>query len=301
MRINSFKYLMKQGCKGLWTNRINSISSFCIVTISLLMVGLTVLFSLNINKMIGAIERKNEIIVVISDDAPYESKTDLGDVLLSNPNIFEAVPYPKEQAWEDMQKDMSDEEKSLFQFIDENPLPDCYRVRISDISILDQTVSEIALYPYVEQVQAPDDFADILIGLRNITGILFTAATVSLVIVCFIIISNTIRAGVYSRRREINIMRYVGATKAFIEIPFFVEGLAIGLISALIAFGGTALAYNAIFDILSKNAQMWSVFGLASLIPFTEIAVPTLLCYCLFGCILCSLGTVFATRKHINV
>lgn len=301
MKLSSFKYLLGQGFKSFWFNRVNSIASLCIVTVSLLMVGVTILTSFNITKMIGSIERRNEIIVVIADGTPDNNITALGDELKSDKNIFEVNFYSKESAWEDMQKDMSEDEKSLFQFLDENPLPDCYKVRITDITKLDETVEAISKMRSVEQVQAPNDFASLLISVRNICAILFTVVTVALAVVCFVIISNTTRASVFARKREIEIMRYVGATKTFIEIPFFVEGFIIGLIAAVIAFGGTFVAYRYIFSLLSSNSQIWSIFGISGLIPFADIALPTLVCYALFGCFICALATVFSTRKHLNV
>ena len=235
MRLNSFKYLVKQGFKGIWFNRVNSFASLCVITISLLMVGISVLLSFNITKMIGAIESRNEVIVVIEDGAPENNVAMLGEELAGNSNVFEVNFYSKDQAWVDMQADMSEDEKALFQYMSRNPLPDCYRIRVKEIGELSKTVSWIQGLEFVDQVQAPNDFANILIGIRNVSTILFSAITLSLIIVCFVIISNSTRASVYARRREINIMRYVGASKSFIEIPFFVEGMVIGIVSAAIA------------------------------------------------------------------
>ena len=127
MRVASFKYLVKQGFKGLWFNRVNTFASFCIITISLVMVGLSVLVSANITRVIGSIEKRNEIIVVIRDGTPDNNISILGEELKKNDNIFEINFYSKEEAWEGMQEGMSEEEKSLFQYIQNNPLPDTYK------------------------------------------------------------------------------------------------------------------------------------------------------------------------------
>ena len=301
MRLNSFKYLVKQGFKGIWFNRVNSFASLCVITISLLMVGISVLLSFNITKMIGAIESRNEVIVVIEDGAPENNVAMLGEELAGNSNVFEVNFYSKDQAWVDMQADMSEDEKALFQYMSRNPLPDCYRIRVKEIGELSKTVSWIQGLEFVDQVQAPNDFANILIGIRNVSTILFSAVTLSLIIVCFVIISNSTRASVYARRREINIMRYVGASKSFIEIPFFVEGMVIGIVSAAIAFGLTWFAYTEVFKMFSTDVNMLSIFGLSALIPFEEIALGTGIAYAVFGVLLSGVGTVISTRKHLNV
>ena len=301
MRLNSFKYLVKQGFAGLWFNRVNSFASLCVMTISLLMVGVSVLVSFNITKMIGSIESRNEVIVVIEDGVPENNITLLGTQLSQNSNVFEVNFFSRDEAWEDMQADMSEDEKALFQYMSRNPLPDCYRIRVTDISELSRTVAQIEQLEFVDSVQAPNDFANILIGVRNVCTILFSAVTLSLIIVCFVIISNSTRASVYARRREISIMRYVGASKSFIEIPFFVEGLIIGILSAGIAFGLTWFAYTEVYNMFSTDVNMLSIFGLSALIPIEAIAVRTAIAYLLCGMVLSAIGTVVSTRKHLNV
>ncbi|MCD8006005.1 MAG: permease-like cell division protein FtsX [Oscillospiraceae bacterium] len=301
MRPNSVKYLVGQGFRGIWYNRINSFASLCIITISLLMVGISVLLAININEMIGAIEDKNEVVVIIEDGTPDNNVTLLGEQIAANDNVFEVTFYSKEEAWESMQEGMTDEEKSLFELIDENPLPDSYKCRVSDITLLDETVAEIEQLASVESVSASTDFASILISIRNIAGILFTALTAALIVVCFVIISNTTRTSVYARRREINIMRYVGASKSFIRIPFFVEGVVIGALSSVIAYGLTWLAYINVYDTLSSDFEIWTIFGVNGLVQWTDIALVTAIAYLVAGVVISAIGTVLSTRKHLNV
>ena len=301
MRLNSFRYLVKQGFAGIWFNRINSFASLCVITISLLMVGISVLVSFNITKMIGAIEKRNEVIVVLKDDVPENNIELLGEQLKANPNVFEVKFFSRDEALENMQESMSDDEKALFQYMSRNPLPDTYRVRVSDISRLTATVNQFRKLEFVESVQSPNDFASLLTGIRNVSVILFSAVTLALIIVCFVIISNSTRASVYARRREISIMRYVGASKSFVEIPFFVEGLVIGILSAAIAFGLTWLAYAEIQEMFTTDVTMLSIFGLSAMISFESIAVRTAIAYVVCGIVLSAIGTVLSTRKHLRV
>lgn len=301
MRLRSLKYLLKQGVSGLWSNRINSFASLCVITISLMMVGISVLISININNMIGSIESRNEVTVVISDGTPENNVNLLGQQLGENPNIFEVTFCSKDEAWEGLLSSMSEEEIRDFRYIKDNPLPDSYRIRVKDISELSRTVSEISTLEFVDSVESPDDFASILVGIRNVVTVLFSAVILALIIVCFVIISNSTRTSVYARRREINIMRYVGASKSFIEIPFFIEGLLIGILSAGIAFGITWLAYAEVYSMFSTDVSMLSIFGFGAIMPFEEIALPTGLSYLGVGIFISAIGTVIAARKHLNV
>ena len=301
MRPSSFKYLVKQGLASVWHNRVNTFASLCIVIISLMMVGFAVLASLNISRLIGSIEQRNEVVVVILDGTPDNNISLLGSRLAENPNIFEVNFYSKEEAWIDMQSEMTADEQALFDYITENPLPDCYRVRVSDISLLSQTVSEIQAMDSVELVKAPNDFASILTSVRNVGAVVFIVIIVALAVACLVIISNSTRTSVYARRREINIMRYVGASKSFIRIPFFVEGLTIGLLASVVAFGLTWFAYVEIYNIATDYLKAWSFFTSSVLIPFKDLALATGVCYLACGALISSLGTVMATRKHLNV
>ncbi len=301
MKVSSFKYLVNQGIKSVWVNRLMSFASLCIMTVSLLMVGLSVLVSVNITKMIGNIESKNEVIVVIADGAPQVSIDDLGNQLKSHNNVASVTFFSKDEAWVDMQKDMTEDEKELFQYIDSSPLPDTYRVRIKDISKLKTTCADFESYSFVDEVNAPTDFASILTSLRNIVAILSSAIIAALIIVCLVIISNTTRTSVFARRKEINIMKYVGATNGFIKVPFFVEGTVIGVVSAIIATITTKIAYDSIFGFFENDFQLWSMFGVSSLIPFNQLAWKVFLAYLLCGIVIGAIGTVISTRKHLNV
>lgn len=303
MRASSFRYLVKQGFREVWTNRVNSFASICIVTISLMMVGISVLVSININRLITAIEHRNEVIVVIEENTPVNNVTLLGEKLKENKNIFEITFVSKDEAMERVLENMRDSEKSLFDHIQVNPLPDCYNVRISDISLLSKTVAEIEALDSVELVKSPYEFASLLVSIRNVFTIVFMVITVALTIVCLVIIANTTRTSVYARRKEINIMRYVGASKSFIRVPFFIEGVVIGLVSSLIAYGLTWFTYTEIYSLLTEYLKTWNFISSqeSGLVPFVDFAFRVAIYYPICGILISSFGTVLYTRKHLKV
>ena len=116
-----------------------------------------------------------------------------------------------------------------------------------------------------------------------------------------IMISNTTKASVYARREEIQIMKYVGATNAFIRMPFFVEGMVTGLFSGAGAFFITWALYRSIYRVLLKQSSLMNAFGLKSLVPFADIMIIVLIAYLVVGSLIGALGSVISTRKHIDV
>lgn len=301
MRISSFNYLMKQGFSSIWKNGMLSFASFCIMMVSLLMVGMSALTSININSIIDKIADKNEVVVVIEDGTTDEQISQMKLQLDNIDNIKEIKLYSKDEAWENLTNNLTQEEKSLFQYADTNPLPDTYRVKIDDISLLDVTTNEISKIENIDRIESPSDFADILLNIRKIVRIISSSLIAALIVVSMVIISNTTRASVYTRRKEINIMKYVGATNTFIKIPFFVEGMIIGLIAAFGAVGITKLIYDAFFDLFQNNVLIMSILGRKGIIPFNDIFIYILIGYIIAGVVIGAFGTVFSTRKHLKV
>lgn len=301
MKASSVKYLAGQGVKSIWKNRMMTFASFCIMMVSLLMVGMSVLFSINLTKIISGIEGKSEVVVQIKDDTDDKGIKQLEKDLKSVPNINKVDFYSKEEAWENMLKDMTEEEKSFFQYADDNPLPDTYKITIKDIKKMSETTAQIETFENVQSTKSPTAFADVLISLRRVVTFVSAAITLALVIVCLIIISNTTRSSVYARRKEINIMKYVGATNSFIRIPFFVEGMVVGILAAICALFLTRFAYDGIYSILNDDFQLLRVLGVKSLYSFKDMFWYVAGAYVLAGAFIGAVGTSISTGKHLKV
>ena len=143
MKLSGVNYLFGQGIKNIWTNRIMSVASFCILMVSLLLVGFSVLFIVNVNSIIGGIENKNEVIIYL-DDISEDEITAMGNKLRSLDNISDVVFFSKDEAFAQMKSEMADSEE-LFQYVgEESPLPDSYRVKVADIEKNEQ-------YAYVDK------------------------------------------------------------------------------------------------------------------------------------------------------
>ena len=301
MRASGVRYLLGQGVENIWKNRMMAFASFCVLMISLLLVGISVLFFINITSMVGGLEDKNEVIIYLQEDTTDMEISDLYGQLSRMDNIAEVTFYSKEESFEDLKSSMSDYEMLFDSLGDDNPLIDAYRIRVADISRMDETLAQIGALEHIEHVRAPLDLVQILTELRRIITMVCGVIILALIIISIVIIANTTKASVFSRRAEIQIMKYVGATNAFIRFPFFVEGMITGLLAGVGALAVTWLGYDAMIDLLTQETTFMSIFGMTSIVPFEDVVMPVTIAYLGAGTLFGALGTVFAIRKHLNV
>lgn len=307
MKFSSMRYLFGQGIRNIWTNRVMSIASFCILMVSLLLVGFSVLFTANINMFISAIEKQNEMVVFLKDGLSDEEISGLEGQIKKIANVATVSFYSKEEAFDDMKSDMKGKGQGnvdiLFDSLgEESPLPDAFRVKVSNIDTLSATAASIGKLQGVDGApRVPYDFAKLFTGLRSTVAMISSAVVLALVAVSLVIISNATRASVFARRKEINIMKYVGATNGFIRIPFFVEGMFTGALAGAAAGGITWYAYNRLIEVLSEQMALWQTMGVTGFIPFDSVATKVFLYYMVAGAVLAAIGCVISTRKHLKV
>ncbi|MCI1269188.1 MAG: permease-like cell division protein FtsX [Ruminococcus sp.] len=301
MKLSGVKYLVDQGVENVWKNKMMAFATFCVLLISLLLVGASVIFYFNINSMIGGISDKNEIAVFINDKADKARITEIGQDLAKIKGVSEVTFESKEDAFNKMLVQMPEYEKIFESLGNDNPLVDGYRVKVSNIDEVPQIISEIRGLNDIYYVKASQEFVNVLKELRRVVTMVACAIIAALAVVSMIMISNTTKASIFTRREEIQIMKYVGATNSFIRTPFFVEGMVTGFFSGIGAFIITWAAYNSLFELLTKQVNVMNVIGLGNIIQFSSIRVYVLLSYIIAGSFIGALGSVIFTRKHINV
>lgn len=301
MKLSGLRYLGKQGLENVWKNRMMAFASFCVLLVSLLLVGLSILLFMNLNSIVGGIENKNEVIVFLDPEITQVETEEVQSQLELLENIDSISFYSKEEAFESMKESM-DEYANVFDSLgDDNPLPDSFRIKIENIDYTAETVSLIDKIDNIYSIRAPYDFVNVLSELREILTWGASAIIIALAIVSMVIISNTTKASVFARRNEISIMKYVGATNAFIRIPFFVEGMVTGFAAGIAATIITWLGYDALVDLITGETNLLSVIGMGSIIGFDEIGLTVAVLYVIAGGLIGALGSVISTRKHLNV
>ncbi|MBE6849859.1 MAG: ABC transporter permease [Ruminococcus sp.] len=301
MKVSGVKYLIEQGVDNVWKNRMMAFASFCVLLVSLLLVGLSVLLYYNVNSIIGGIEEKNEVIVYLDDDTDETQIAEIGETLKGMANIAEVSFYSKEEAFLSLKDSMAEYEVLFESLGDDNPLVDAYRLRVEDIGEIDATIVQIEKLDHIYSIRAPYDFVNILIQLRTILTWVMGAIVIAMVVVSMVIISNTTKASVYARREEIQIMKYVGATNAFIRLPFFVEGMITGFLAGCSALIITWLVYDSIVNILQEQVALLSIIGMGNIIQFSAIYLEVTVAYVLGGALIGAIGSALSTTKHIDV
>ena len=301
MKASGVKYLIGQGVENIWKNRMMAFASFCVLLVSLLLVGMSVLFYMNITSIIGGVEDKNEVIVYMNEGTTDQELAEFQTELEQIDNISSISFYSKEEAFQDLKKSMSDYEVLFDSLGDDNPLLDGFRLQISDISKISTTIDEIDQLNHIYSIRAPMDFVNILTELRKIVTVVFSVIIAALIVISLVIVSNATKASVFARREEIQIMKYVGATNSFIRIPFFIEGKITGLLAGCIALAVTWFGYDSMVNLLTGQVDILSVIGMGSIIPFRDLAWEVAAAYLGAGMLFGAFGSMISMRKHLNV
>jgi len=266
------------------------------------MVGLATLTGANISLILSYVEDQNQVLVFtdgeLSDDDTRVIRETLTDSGYTTPTgiVFKS----REEAWVEY-KQNNPEASVIYDRMDYNPMPNTFIVTISDLSKIKQAVTEFETIEGVFKVSAPHDFAEFLISMRTTLTLIGGAVIIALIVICLVIIYNAARASVFARRQEINIMKYVGATNAFVKIPFFIEGMFIGIVAGVASWGLTGLAYDSIRAMFVDDVTLWEALGLASLLNFSDISWIVLTANCVVGSLLSAAGIIMSMGKHLKV
>lgn len=291
MRISGFGYLIKEGFKNVWNNRIMSIASVCVLISCLILTGSAVLFSMNVSSLVESVSDSNETTVYLKDGLSKVEAIYVGRDLKKIKNITDAQYFPKEEALEDYKSQLGEE---VFENLkDDNPLPDAYKVTMADLSKYNETVDKIKALDGVEEIRSQKELARKLSSINSLVQTLSFWIVLALGVISLFIISNTIRATMYSRRFEISIMKSVGATNAFVRIPFVVEGMVIGLIASLLSTVALVFLYDGIMNIVSNLIHI-------AVMPITSVIWYVALIFIGAGILIGALSGFISIRKYLK-
>ncbi len=291
--MKGFGYLAKEGLKNVWNNRIMSIASICVLISCLVLTGAASLFSINVSKIVDSVGESNETMVYIDRGYSELEAVYIGKDIEKLDNVTSATFYSKDEAIEQYREELGDELFAQMQN-DDNPLPDAFIVVMDDLSLYEETARQIEQIEGVESINNQGDIAERLTDISNIVNMISFWVVIALMIISIFIIANTIRATMYSRRFEISIMKSVGATNSFVRMPFLVEGMTIGLISAAISTGAIALLYEAVFSAIS-NVIPFSYIPLQNVILFVAGV------FVAAGLVIGIFGSLISIRKYLKM
>lgn len=300
MRFSSFTYLVGQGLHNLRANRLMTFASMGVLTVCMLLIGAAYLLGVNIDYMVEYIGNQNETVVYM-DDATEDQIAAADAAIRSTPHVVGVTymsPADVLATYGDMLKDYTNLQQ-VFQ--DDNPFTPNYRVTVDDPDNIEAVSAQLMQIDGVASVKAPLAMADTFTSLQQVINYACYGIVAVLAIVSIVVINNTIKITVFNRRKEIGIMKLVGATNGFIRFPFFVEGVTSGLISAALASGIICGAYYALCRWYAENpSNLSQMFG-GQLVPLENVWYYIVGGFVLLGFVLCGLGTATSIRKHLNV
>ena len=301
MKASAFGYLCKEGVRNLWANRLMSAASIGVLTACLLLIGASSMFSLNIQNMMNYVESQNEIVVFVEEKATDDMLTAVEEDLRAIKNVDKITLVTKAEALEKRKKDFGDDAFLLEDYNDENnPLLDSFVVTLHDIALLDDSVREMQTIEYTYSVSATKEVASAMVSLSNVVTVAGAVIVIILIIVSAVIVSNTIRLTIYNRRKEIHIMKCVGATDLFIKLPFIIEGVLLGLISATLSYIVLWIVYGWMYSNLSGVYNSWFSAMVSSILPFSEFGGVLALGFLAAGFCVGIFGSGIFVRKHLR-
>ncbi len=300
MRFSSFIYLVGQGLHNLRANRLMTFASMGVLTVCMLLIGAAYLLGVNIDAMVDYIGNQNETVVYM-DDATDDQIAAADAAIRNTPHVV-GVTYMSPEDVLATYGDMLADYTNLQQvFAEDNPFTPNYRVTVDNPDNIEAVSAQLTQIDGVASVKAPLAMADTFTSLQTVINYACYGIVAVLAIVSIVVINNTIKITVFNRRKEIGIMKLVGATNGFIRFPFFVEGVTSGLISAGIASGVVCGAYYALCRWYTENpSNLSQMFG-GQLVPLEQVWYYIVGGFVVLGFVLCGLGTATSIRKHLNV
>ena len=302
---SSLGYLMREGARNIYANKQMSAAAIGVLVACLLLIGASILFSFNANSFVGYVEAQNEVVVFLTDGLGDEAIDAVEQSILDTENVAGCRFISKEEgldSWVDSMSGVTENSEELFApLYEDNIMPDSFSVTVRDLSQLDATVEALGAIADVDYVRAPEQVAQTITILKNAVNVGGAAIVLLLIAVASMIIANTIKITVFNRRKEISIMKYVGATDMFIRLPFIVEGLLLGLISAALAFLIIWALYARLCQSLTGSDTVLLAFLTENLVPFGQMALPLIGCFILVGVTIGTLGSIIFVRRYLKV
>ena len=295
MKLSGLPYLLKEGFKNIWTNRMMSLASVIVLISCLIITGTAALISVNVRTLIANIGDDNEITVYLQ---PAFSDTDsirLGTELSALSNVENCRFRSREDVLKSYQDTLGENIYASMQG-EGNPFGNEYKLRLRDLSQYEDTVQQIKTLKGIDKISDRSDIADKLTRLNYFVTIVGVWVVLILGVVTLFIIANTIKMTMYARRFEISIMKSVGATNAFVRIPFMVEAMAIGLFAGLLSSAVLIALYE---PIRHAAAGVIGMIRTATL-PVDAVWFPTLLAMTGAGLLIGLLGGSVSITRYLH-
>lgn len=299
MKYSIFGYLLGEGFRNVFKNKKSTGASLMIMCATMLIFGLFFLIGENVNHIVTEFEAEQGMQVFIVEDATEEQIEEIGEQIKAIDNVATADLVSKEEAFNIMVERYGDEIVLAGFTAEVNPFKVSYVVTLVDLEQNTQVVEQINKLENIASIQIRSEEIEALITVANGIRIVSGAVLILLVIISVFIIANTIKLTVHARRKEISIMKYVGATNNFIRWPFVVEGIIIGILAAMLSILLLGLLYNFTAEKILESSitDMVNI----QLLTFAEIFPLVITVYLVLGIGIGAIGSLISMRKYLEV
>ena len=296
MIFRNVKYFFVQGVKGLVSNSLMTLASIGIVIASLVLFGFFLLFGMNLNAVGEQIKEQCEINVYMPNEMSRDGVREIGSALGEIEYVKEAQLYTKEERLQNYREGVYQERAEVIDTLEEdNPLRDAYILVLEDVTKANEVASAAAKIEGVQEVVNRQDLIQQILSITNTVKHVSVWLLLILAFISVFIISNTIKLGMFSRRKEINIMKFVGATNWFIRWPFIIEGMLIGVVGAACAFFIVMIGYGSVLPTVQE------FMGNIELLTSAEVINMVIALFLVMGMGIGMTGSGLSIRKHLHV
>ena len=302
MRVSSIGYCISQGLKNIWRHKLYSLASIATMSACIFMFGIFFCLVQNINHMVKIAESGVAVTVFFDEGMPESQMIEIGEKIATRPEVTDIVYVSAEDAWNEYKETYFSENPELAEgFADDNPLANSahYEIYVSDVKYQDELVSYVETVEGIRKINQSEDIANILSDFNVLIGYASVAVIGLLLAVSVFLISNTITMGINSRKEEIGIMKLIGATNLFVRTPFFIEGIVIGFVGAIVPMVTLFFGYRGLVGYIVEEFNLLT--DVLQFLPVQElfrILIPVAL---VLSIGIGFFGSFFTTRKHLSV
>ena len=298
MKYNRFGYLIGEGFSNVFKNKKSTGASLMIMCATMIIFGIFLMLGENINHFVDEIKSEQGFQVFLTTDATDEEVEEVGEKIRALDGVSTIERKSKEDALNTIKEKFGDKADLLDGF-DEEVFSESYVVTLTDLSLSQEIQAKISEFDNIKKITSSDETISTLVNLANGIRIVTGVILILLVVISIFIISNTIKLTVHARRKEISIMKYVGATNNFIRWPFIVEGIIIGIFASLISIVLVGGAYSVLAQ-EAVNSQFMTRLNM-SLVSFKDMISSIIFVYMLLGMGIGAFGSVISMRKYLKV
>lgn len=295
MSFSTKEYFVKETYKSIRRNGFMSFASISTVAVSLLVLGMFLMIFLNTNNLTQYLESQVQVSVYMQDSATDKELAAAKEKLQKMPGVVKVTQVSKQQALERFKKRLGDQEQLLNSLGKDNPFPNSFEVQVDNPQRIKVITPQISQIPKVEIAKFGQEVVEHLFQLSKILRMGGIVLVVFLAMATLFIISNTIRLTVFARRKEVIIMKYVGATDWFIRWPFLLEGMTLGFFGAILA----SIFINSIYSGLLERIHATLAF--LPLLPASPLLFYVDLFLLVAGTGIGALGSYISLRKFLRV